>query len=45
MKEQLIKTYNLTFKTETKWSWIYQNQEYIFIFNKVTREIKIKSNT
>ena len=42
MKEQMIELFNLRYVETTKWNDIYENTTHVFIFNRVTKEIKIK---
>ena len=42
MKHELIGRYNMTFVSETKWNEVYESDEYIMIWNRLTKLIKIK---
>lgn len=42
MKDKLIKQYDLKHTATTKWNDVYESDEYILIFNRVTGIIKIK---
>lgn len=42
MKEQIIELFNLRYVETTKWNDIYENTTHVFIFNRVTKETKIK---
>lgn len=42
MKHELIGRYNMKFVSETKWNEVYESDEYIMIWNRLTKLIKIK---
>lgn len=42
MKEKLIEIFNLKYVAATKWNEIYQSNTHIFVFNRATKECKIK---
>lgn len=42
MKEELVKLYGLRFVSETKWNIIYDGVKCTLIWNKVSKDIKIK---
>ena len=42
MKHELIETYHMTFVSETKWNEVYENDEYVLIWNRLTKIIKLK---
>lgn len=42
MKYELIERYNMKFVSETKWNEVYESDEYILIWNRLTKLIKIK---
>jgi hypothetical protein len=43
MKDRLINIFELKYMTSTKWNEIYENDTHVFIFNRTTRECKIKA--
>lgn len=44
MKDKLIKQYDLKHIASTKWNEVYESDEYIMIFNRVTGDFKVKKN-
>ena len=44
MKDKLIKQYDLKHTASTKWNEVYESDEYIMIFNRVTGDFKVKKN-
>jgi hypothetical protein len=42
MREKIIKLLDLHFSHETKWNEVYENQDYVLIYNRVTRECKVR---
>lgn len=44
MKEKLIEIFKLKYVAETKWNLVYQNDDYILVYNKITRDCKLKYN-
>ena len=42
MQEKLIKVFKLRFVENTKWNVVYENDTHIFIFNRISKEFKIK---
>lgn len=43
MKDNLVKQYDLKYKTSTKWNDVYESEKYILIFNRVTGDFKVKN--
>src|SRR5690554_3966982 len=44
MKDKLIKQYDLKHTASTKWNEVYESDEYIMIWNRVTGDFKVKKN-
>lgn len=44
MKDEIVKLFGLKYSTETKWNIVYKSEYYVLIYNKVTRECKLKYN-
>lgn len=42
MREKIIRLLDLNFSHETKWNEVYENQDYVLIYNRVTRECKVR---
>jgi hypothetical protein len=42
MRDRIIKLLDLHFSHETKWNEVYENQDYVLIYNRVTRECKVR---
>lgn len=42
MKEELIKIFDLQFIKATEWNDIFYSEHHVFIFNRSTKNIKIK---
>jgi hypothetical protein len=43
MKNTLIKLLDMQFTKRTKWNEVYESDEYIMIFNRVTGDFKVKN--
>ena len=44
MKDKIIDLLGLKYSHETKWNRVYLNDEFLMIYNKVTRECKVRYN-
>lgn len=42
MRDRIIRLLDLNFSHETKWNEVYENQDYVLIYNRVTRECKVR---
>jgi hypothetical protein len=42
MKNKIIDLLKLNFSHETKWNEVYENKDYVLIYNRVTRECKVR---
>lgn len=43
MKEKLIQFLNLKYKCSTKWNDIYDGEKYTLIYNRATKDFRIKT--
>lgn len=42
MKLKLIQEYGMTLVAETKWNEVWESEEYVMVWNRVSKVIKIK---
>ncbi len=42
MRDKIIGSFDLNFSHETKWNEVYENKDYVLIYNRVTRECKVR---
>ena len=43
LKENIVEKLNLTFVESTKYNDIYENRNHVFIFHKLTGQLKVKA--
>ena len=43
LKENIVEKLNLTFVGSTKYNDIYENRSHVFIFHKLTGQLKVKA--